>query len=295
GLVAVTDSLNNAFTVSLSDIETKYEVQKKENVIMRQQFDLTAKNYLLFGSLLLLLVVIVAAYFIFRATRSRHLMKMQVMRDEEKRIAVQAVEEAEEAERKRIAADLHDNLGAQANAILYSTELLQHEQAEKEILLNDLHDTARGMLASLRETLWALKNTTVNAPDVWLRLINFTKQLGRHYTSVKISAEGMAPACRLSSAKALNIVFIMQEAMNNAVRHSGAESIYISSEYADTVWKLEVKDNGTGFDRNSANKKPESYGLSNMTERAVAAEAVINIETSATAGTKVELKVRIGN
>lgn len=290
-LVLIKDSLNNISTASLSDIETKYQVQKKENVIMKQQFDLTKKNYLLFGSLLVLLVGIAAAYFIFRESRRRNKLKLQVMRDEEKRIATQAVAEAEEAERKRIAADLHDNLGAQANAILYSTELLQHDNVEKELLVNDLHDTAREMLTSLRETLWALKNTSVAASDVWLRLINFTKQLGRHYSSVKITAEGSAPALRLSSTKALNIVFIMQEAMSNAVRHSGAESISVISEYSNDSWKLEVVDNGKGFDMIAAKKKPESYGLGNMFERAVAVGAEIKIQSAGVQGTRVELNV----
>lgn len=290
-LILVTDSLSRAFTASLSDIETRYEVQKKENVIMKQQFDLSMKNYFLFGSLLLLLVVIVSGYFLFRENRRRQQMKMQVMRDEEKRMAAQAVADAEDAERKRIAADLHDNLGAQANAILYSTELLQHDQEGKELLVNGLHDTARDMLTSLRETLWALKNTTVNAADIWLRLISFTKQLGRHYTTVRITAEGTAPQLQLSSAKALNIVFIMQEAMNNAVRHSGGENISITSEFSDTRWKLEVTDNGKGFDLRSAGSNPESYGLSNIMQRASVSGMVVQIDTAGSTGTRVELTV----
>lgn len=289
-LIAVKDSLNNASTASLSEIQTKYEVQKKENVIMKQQFDLTAKNYLLFGSMLLLLVVIVAAYIIFKANRRRNKLKMDIMREEEKRMSVQAVTEAEEAERKRIAADLHDNLGAQANAILYSTELLQHEKAEKEVLVNHLHDTARDMLASLRETLWALKNTEVSAADVWIRLINFTKQLGRHYTA-RIAAEGMAPGFSLSSTKALNVVFIIQEAVNNAARHSGAANIFITSEHSGNAWTLTVTDDGKGFDVGAANQKPESYGLSNMIQRAAASGGEINIDTANATGTRIQLKV----
>ncbi len=290
-LISIKDSLNTASAASLSDVETKYEVQKKENVIMKQQFDLTAKNYFIFGSLLLLLIVIVAAYLIFREARRRNKMKMQVMRDEEKRMALQAVTEAEEAERKRIAADLHDNLGAQANAILYSAELLQHEKSEKLVLVNDLHDTARDMLTSLRETLWALKNTEVTASDIWIRLINFSRQLGRHYSTVKIMTEGIPPPFQFTSTKALNIVFIAQEALNNAVRHSGAMNVSITSEHSENEWKLEIKDDGKGFDMNIANKKVESYGLSNMMERAEAVGGIINIETGSGKGTKIEFRV----
>ena len=289
-LLFIKDSLNQAYTDSLSNIEAKYQVQKKENVIMQQNFDLVKKNYFIIGSLLLLLVAIIGGYFVFREYQLRHRLKTKMLLEEEKRIGVQAVNEAEEAERRRIAADLHDNLGAQANAILYSTELLQLGKEQKEILVTDLHLTAKDMLASLRETLWALKNNEVNAADMWLRVINFSKQLNRHYPSLKIAIEGAVPQqLQLSSTRALNIVFIVQEAVNNAVRHAAASEICIQSTVVNGRWSINVTDNGKGFDIAAVNEKQERYGLSNMRERAKSAGMQIAIRTQTNVGTAIEL------
>lgn len=292
-IIAVKDSLKNInASEALAEIQSKYDLQKRENVILQQQFDLTKKNYFIIGSLMLLLVVIVSGYFIFRENKRRQKIKTQMILEEEKRKAEQAVAEAEEAERKRIAADLHDNLGAQANAILYSAELLQQENT-KEILVADLHHTATDMLTSLRETLWVLKNNEITASDIWIRIINFSKQINRHYPEIKIMTEGMAPSdLKLNSTRALNVVFIIQEAINNAVRHSSASLIRINSEFSAQQWRITISDDGKGFDLAAMNKKQESYGLSNMKERAATVSLDLSIHTEVNRGTNIELLVK---
>ena len=73
------------------------------------------------------------------------------------------VKEAEEKERKRIAAELHDNLGVQANAILHNSSLLHTDEPNNTAVIADLQETAKEMLLNLRETLWAMKTTDVAA------------------------------------------------------------------------------------------------------------------------------------
>ena len=124
---------------------------------------------------------------------------MQMIVENEKQMSLKAITEAEENQRKRISSDLHDSLGVQANAILYGTELLQQDHQNLS-LINDLHDTAKDMLVTLRETLWAMKVTDATAAEVWLRIINFTRQLSRYYPSVNISTLGAVPAGLFISA-----------------------------------------------------------------------------------------------
>jgi len=167
-----------------------------------------------------------------------------------------AVVTAEDNQRKRIAADLHDNLGVQANAILYGTELLIQENEEKGVLVNNLHDTAKDMLVSLRETLWAMKTADVTAAEVWLRIINFSKQMQRYYQAISITTSGTVPDdFYMNSAKALNAVLIVQEAVNNAARHAMAAIILIKSEPGAGAWQIEIMDDGKGFDITAMQKK----------------------------------------
>ena len=277
---------------ALAEMQTRYEVQKKENLIIRQKLDITTKNYLFYGSLILLIVGAGLFYLFFKEYKKRQKMKMQIMITDEKRMRTQAVAEAEETQRKRIAADLHDNLGIQANAILYGTELLQHENEGKQVLVDDLHDTAKDMLLTLRETLWAMKTTDVPATDMWLRVINFSKQMGRYYPSVKIVTAGSAPEqFKINSGKALNAMLIMQEAVNNAARHANAGIITIGSATTDTGWQMKVEDNGMGFDMTAMQKKHDSYGLINMEDRAGIAGLYMKITTQPSKGTTVTIEI----
>lgn len=293
-IISLKDSFNNINSGKmLAELHEANETKKREKTIGEQKLNLTRKNYLLFGAALFLIMSGIIAWLAFKNYKRKQKMQMQLAIEKEKMIAAQAIKDAGEQERKRIAADLHDNLGAQANAILYSTELLQQEKQTKEELVNDLHHTAKDMLSSLRETLWVLKkNNDVTTADIWIRIINFSKQISRHYPGIKINTEGSAPdGLHLNSATALNIVFIIQEAVNNALRHSSAKEIQITSEFTSGQWKLSVADDGNGFDTEAANNKKDNYGLLNMKERAEAASLQFAINTKPGRGTVIALAV----
>jgi signal transduction histidine kinase len=212
---------------------------------------------------------------------------------EEKKQKQRELKEQEEKERKRIAAELHDNLGVQANAILHNSSLLIETNVENKAVVNNLQDTAKEMLHNLRETLWAMKTADVTATDLWLRIINFMKQMGRHYTTIHFKIEGEAPGSFIiPSNRALNIVLILQEAVNNAVKHAAATTITASGKMEDNGWNISVTDNGKGFvSAASKDPKTESYGLGNMKERAATSAIALLISSEAGKGSCVQLTV----
>jgi two-component system, NarL family, sensor kinase len=291
-IISLKDSFNNINSAKmLAEMQAANETRKREKIISDQKLTLTIKNYLLFGSAVFALLIGIIIWLAFKNYKRKQKLNMALAIEKEKMLAAQAVKDAEEAERKRIAADLHDNLGAQANAILYSTELLQQE-SNTRVLVADLHHTAKDMLTSLRETLWVLKNQDITASDIWIRIINFSKQINRHYPQVKIVTEGLAPQLKLNSTRALNIVFIIQEAINNAVRHASATSIRVNSEFSADHWRVTISDDGKGFDLAAMDHKQESYGLHNMKERAATVALDLSINTERDRGTNIELLIK---
>ena len=273
---------------AIAEVQTKYETEQKEKTILQQKYDLTKKNFMLYGSIILLLLSGVIFYLLFREYRRKQNIKMEQAMAEEEASKKIAVKEAEEKERKRIAADLHDNLGVQANAILYNTELLKNEKEGSEELVDDLHDTAKQMLLNLRETLWAMKTNDIDAAELWLRVISFSKQMGRHYTAINFITNGNAPEqLQLPSAKALNIVMIIQEAVQNAVKHSNGNEIIINSEGDADNWTIAVTDNGRGFEFKNAFEKMDSHGLKHMQERAAASGLQVEIKSEEASGSSV--------
>ena len=289
--IKATDSSNKMNAADkIADIETKYEVQKKETLIAQQKLDLLKSNILLGGGIVTTLLLF--GLFAYRFKKYQQEQKMQAA--ERKRQSEAAVKEAEEKERKRIASELHDNLGVQANAILHNSTLLMQNSSNNKNVVADLQETAKEMMLNLRETLWAMKTTDISATDLWLRIINFMKQMGRHYTSLRFVIEGEVPKeMTLPSSKALNMVLVLQEAVNNAVKHAGATTITASSSFKDKDWIIIVKDDGKGFDIAACLGKADTYGLTNMRERAAAGNFTFSILS--TAGNGVTATITTGS
>jgi two-component system, NarL family, sensor kinase len=277
-MLALKDSLYTTNSAeALTELQQKFEVEKKERTIAQQQLDLVKRKILLYTAAAGILLILSILGYRFK----KYQLKQKIIAAQKRKESDLAVKDAEEKERKRIAAELHDNLGVQANAILHNSTLLMQENTNNKNVVADLQETAKEMLLNLRETLWAMRATDVAAADLWLRIISFMKQMGRHYTSLQFVIEGEAPAdIILPSNKALNMVLVLQETVNNAVKHAEATTIITKSRFKDNEWEISIEDDGKGFDINTAKQKNESYGLTNMQERAVAGNFRYTIETA---------------
>lgn len=266
---------------ALAELQTKYEVQQKETTIAKQQLQLVQRQNIIIIVLSAIILISIVSYFLFKNYRRKQQRKSR-----------DAVKTAEEKERRRIAADLHDNLGVQANAILYTSELLKQEQQKDDLLVSNMNETAKGMLFFLRETLWALKSADTTAQQLWLRVLNFVTQMKRNYPNIQFLTSGTAPEdFNLSSARALNLLMIIQESVNNSIKHSGGNTINILGEIKDKIWCINIQDNGRGFYLGEAQSKEESNGLKNITERAQNSNFTIDIDTKKEDGTKIRIGI----
>ncbi|MDQ6845447.1 MAG: ATP-binding protein, partial [Bacteroidota bacterium] len=235
-----------------------------------------------FTILAILISIIVIASIVHFYNRNKYKQKIKLL---------QAKNEMQQ-ERERISRDLHDNLGAQANVLMHGTEQLQNVAASDPDLINNLHITARDMMHSLRDTIWVMKSHTINASEIWFRIISFSKQLSIFYKEIKITADGELPEkFSYSSEKSLHIVLIVQEALNNAVKHSQAKNINVLSSIEKDGWLIKVKDNGKGITKNAQPHATGGYGLNNMKERALIAGISLTIDSDNNKGTAVALRI----
>ena len=288
-LLLVADSAYRFNTAEkIAKLQTEFEVQKKEALIAKQQLDLLKRNFLLYAAGIA--TFLLALYFVFRFRKYKR--KQQLLMEEKKQQHALQVKEAEEKERKRIAAELHDNLGVQANAILYNSSQLTAGSGNPVQIANDLQETAKEMLLNLRETLWAMKNSDVNAVQLWLRVINFMQQMGRHYTGIQFKVSGTAPKDFIIPAnQALHMVLVIQETVNNAVKHAGAGTISAHSTLYEKGWTIVIQDDGSGFDIGKAMAEEDRYGLKHIQERALAGAFICQLESIPGNGTKTTLQI----
>ena len=146
------------------------------------------------------------------------------------------------------------------------------------------------MLQSLRETVWTLKQESITTQDVWTRFKNFMAKLHDTYESaieIKMEEDTVIDK-KLNYNKALNVIRILQEAINNAIKHSGCTAIRCCKKYNRKSIVFTISDNGCGF---NADAEFDGNGLQNMRQRAKQANLELNIITNPEYGTTVTVKI----
>jgi signal transduction histidine kinase len=271
---------------ALADLQAKYEVQKKETTIIKQKLDLTKKNYWLYGSLIVMLLAAVAAYFIFKNYQRKQQIQLLLMLEKEKRISEKAVLDAEENERKRIAADLHDNLGAYAASIASNIDQIKISPAEKSNIsaMQELRNNSQSIVSQLNDTIWVLKKDALSLTAISDRLKIFIQRIQSSYPDVKIDVfENILTDHLLPPSQAFHLFQVLQEAVNNALRHSNGKQISVTIE-SNHSWKITVADDGKGF---ATGMNKEGNGLTNMKNRSREAGWTIEWLPDTPSGTKV--------
>jgi signal transduction histidine kinase len=278
----------------IAEVETRYEVQKKEALIARQQLQLLKNRIWLGVAVALTAILLPSGWFLFRRYRQKQKVRLAAMLAEEQQARLQQVREAEENERKRIAAELHDSMGVQANAILHNSSMLASaDNTSNGMLIHNLQETAKEMLGNLRETVWALRAQEVSVADTWLRILNFVKQVRRNYPQISFEAEGDPPPGDLIAAvRALHLVMVVKETIQNALKHAKPATITIESSFTPGGWQFVVADDGIGFDPGSPGNA-DGNGLRNIRNRSAAGHFTVDITSVRGKGTKTSIHLPI--
>lgn len=274
-LVALKDSLYEKNSAeALAALQAQYNLEKVQNTVITQQLDITRKdyaisrkNYQLFGAAAITLFVLLASFFTFKNYRRRQALKTQLLLQDEKNRAALDVVEARETERKRIAADLHDNLGAYAASIASNIDNLKSSQPGLATVpaLGDLRSNAQEMVSQLNDTIWVMKKDALALTAISDRLKIFIQRIASAYPAISLDVlEDISRDHLLPPSQAFHLFRILQEAVNNALRHSGGNNVTVVI-FGDSSWSVTVTDNGRGLDDESPST---GNGLANMKSRA---------------------------
>jgi signal transduction histidine kinase len=193
-----------------------------------------------------------------------------------------------EDERVRVARDVHDRLGSAVAYLAFALERLR-ERYKGDADVAKVHDEARHTVVELRDTLWQLRTGITHSTP--LRVLG--KELAnRLATRTGIHATFASPmeAPPLSPVVELELLRILQEALNNVQRHSEATAVDIAYDPTGPVASLTVTDNGRGFE-SSGSRGSESYGIGGMRERADAINATLRIDSEEGAGTTITVRI----
>jgi signal transduction histidine kinase len=273
---------------AIADLQTKYELQKKENTIIRQQYELGQKNFWIYGGFTLSTVIVLFALLLFRVNRSRQLYRLELMKKEEQFRAEQAVKDAEEKERRRVAAELHDDLGTRINILSHAASRLTEISPELGL---QIKETSNDLMQSLRETVWTLKQESILSADVWVRVKNFVFKLRDTYSAIHFEIrESECAEKKLPYQEALHLIRILQEAAGNAVRHSGCTELICEKRMDASTILFSITDNGKGFWPGDE-QHLQGNGIFNMRQRAAESKFGFVLGSEPGKGCRIEVKV----
>ncbi len=271
---------------ALAVLQTRYEVQKKENIILQQKIKIERNNYYLAGSTIVFILVSLLIILLYRNYQHVQKIKLEKLLQEQKILSREAVIKAEEAERKRIAADLHDNLGSYAAAISSNTKTIKESPGGSESTIIQLEENAKNMVTQLSDTIWVLKNEQLPFTSLCDRFKTWMQKLMRNYPKLTYNFnEEIKNDLIFTPSRMLHLFLIMKECVTNSLKHSEATEITVNF-FSDKDWMIEITDNGKGFDTSNYQR---GSGLENIRHRVEESNWKINLESKKESGTKITI------
>ena len=245
---------NYTLKLKVSNADGVWSDEEKINIIIQSPF-WKRTWFLIITTFLLLMIIIFITYNISHQKAKR---KLRLL---EKKIAV-------DDERNRISADMHDEIGSGITHIALLSELIQTQQKDSAELKKDINKigiSSRILVQTMSEIIWALnpQNDTLENLLAYIR-----EQSHQYFESMNVQFDiyfpDALPDIKLSNVQRRNLYLVTREALNNAMKHSGADIIQLKMEVAKSMFCFSVTDNGKGM---CENKSHGSNGIKNMKKR----------------------------
>jgi two-component system, NarL family, sensor kinase len=294
------DSLRQSETnTAVLDVQAKYETEKKDLELSKKDlaltkadYELKKKNAVTISLAIFIIIAIVLSYLFYNRYKLKKEKELNALIIKQQEIRSKAIIDAEEKERIRIAKDLHDGIGQQLSALKFNFSSLHHlfetdeayemkyatliqmiDDAVKEVrsVSHDMMPNAllrSGLVAATREFIDKIAMNGLLKVD--LQIIGLNKRLENTVETV--------------------IYRVLQEAVNNIIKHAQASKISIQLIKHENSLNLILEDNGKGFDTNLINEF-KGIGLKNIVSRIEYLNGSVNFDSFIGRGTTIDIEV----
>ena len=283
---------------AIADLEVKYDTEKKEKEILIQRAEIAEQDlklqkrlYQIFGLIGFAVLLSLLGYLFYNQQKLKN---VQLIREKELYEALAKIETQNrlQEQRLRISRDLHDNIGAQLTFIISSIDNLKYgfklpEKVEQK--LEGISSFTGETINELRDTIWAMNKSEITFEDLQSRISNFIDKANASSDGIQFSFdvdETINTNTTFTAIEGMNMYRIIQEALNNSIKHADASLLRVHVSQTDKKLIIEVSDNGKGYDLKNVT---EGNGINNMKKRAVDTDGELLIFSDNTNGTKVRL------
>ncbi|RYU89270.1 tetratricopeptide repeat protein [Mucilaginibacter terrigena] len=292
-------TMNEASAKQIAEIQTKYETEKKEERInllnkqtLIQQLKIDKRNTTIFIICCIFIVFAAFAYLFYNRYRLKQaaILQAEVMRQQD--MATKSIIEAEENERRRIAGDLHDGVGQLLSATRMNFDTLLERLNIADTETRELADKTMAMVDESCKEVRTIAHQMM--PNVLLKLgltsalRDFVNKIDSHRLKIVLDVAGLAN--RLDSSIEIVLYRVIQETVNNVIKHAKASLLDIQLQMEGDEVSVTIEDNGRGFDT-SDKEKFEGIGLKNIITRVEYLKGTVDISSSPGKGTLVAILI----
>jgi PAS domain S-box-containing protein len=200
--------------------------------------------------------------------------------------------EAQEQERRRIARELHDDIGQRLALLSIALAQLKHSLPDSPIFsrhINELQKRTSEIAVDIQSLSHELHSSRLQYLGIAAALRGFCQEFGEQQ-KVKIDFDANDLPIPLSPDISLCFLRVLQEALHNSAKHSGVQDIEVRLWGTPNEVHLTVSDSGAGFDHEAATARP-GLGLTSMAERVKLLNGTLTIESQPQHGTKIHARV----
>jgi len=275
----------------VNDLNIQYETKKKEKQILEQKLKIQEQRSNLLYAILsgALLVSILVGIFIYN--RKAQKLKLKQLQQEKENAILNSFILGEERERKRISQDLHDGVAAMIGAAKMSLESIPHLSREKQLeqfskvkqILENTHADVRHIAHNLLPTVLE-KEGLIKATSHFVCEINETKLVNFSVTGKNSDIKDLSPQLQLMLFR------VIQELVNNIIKHSQAQNAEIAFSNGENGLQIEISDDGVGYE---VTEESGNQGLYSIAQRLKSIGGNFKITKRKTGGTQAKVVVTV--
>lgn len=199
--------------------------------------------------------------------------------------------EAQERERSRIARELHDDINQRLAVLAIGIETLKNNLPAALDQIGSLYQTTLDVSAAVQALSHRLHSSKLQYLGLVAAIRSFCSEfIQQHNVEVEFSP-GAIPAS-LPYDVSLCLFRVLQEALRNAVKHSGVRQFKVTLQWIDGRMQLKVSDSGVGFDTRAAMNSP-GLGLISMRERVNLVKGTLSVVSGTRRGTEITASVPV--
>jgi signal transduction histidine kinase len=242
--------------------------------------------------LVLLAIFIISFLFFYQQRHNKHIQEKQHMQSQFQQELLQTQIEIQEQTLKTISQEIHDNIGQILSLAKLNLNTFEDaESANNQTKINSTKNLVSKAINDLRDLSRSLHGDKIAELGLQESIANelkILKNTGQYQTEFKITGEPY----KLEPQKEMLLFRIVQEAMNNAIKHAKAKNIIIEMAYKAELINLIITDDGIGFNTTDLKNTLTGIGLKSMQNRAALIGAVFTIKSATGSGTEISIELK---